>query len=303
MLADEDGEVRLSLAGAQDKLPVVVDADGRVGITSGRTPSTHILKMPIARFAGTVVNEAFCLALGRAARRADGGRVAAPRTAAAPYLLVRRYDRDARRPTAASHACTRRTSARRSAIPSERKYEVEGGPSLVDCFAARAARDDGPRGAHARAARRRRAQLPRRQPRRARQELLAAALSRRARSWRPSTTCSARSPTRASRARRRWRSAASAGPTTSSDVTSTASARPPGSAARRFAGGCWRWRGEAPDAARRRARRARGGRVGRPAARHGPRRRRPARVPARGDRGAAIRAALTEPGLGLGRRL
>ena len=37
MLADEDGEIRLSLAGAQDKLPVVI-ADDRVGITSGRMP-------------------------------------------------------------------------------------------------------------------------------------------------------------------------------------------------------------------------------------------------------------------------
>ena len=46
--ADEDGEYRLSLAGAQDKLPVVVDADGRIGLTKGRTPSTHVLKTPIA---------------------------------------------------------------------------------------------------------------------------------------------------------------------------------------------------------------------------------------------------------------
>jgi serine/threonine-protein kinase HipA len=133
MLADEDGEIRLSLAGAQDKLPVVVDADGRVGITAGRTPSTHILKMPIARFPGTVVNEAFCLAFGYRlgvptvdARPCRAGDV--------PYLLVRRYDRE---PYAADGFARlhQEDFCQALAISSERKYEVEGGPSLVDCFA------------------------------------------------------------------------------------------------------------------------------------------------------------------------
>ncbi|HEY3776256.1 MAG TPA: HipA N-terminal domain-containing protein [Solirubrobacteraceae bacterium] len=49
MHVDADGEYRLSLAGAQDKLPVVVDDSGRIGLTRGQTPSTHIIKTPIAR--------------------------------------------------------------------------------------------------------------------------------------------------------------------------------------------------------------------------------------------------------------
>jgi HipA-like protein len=40
MHVDADGEYRLSLAGAQDKLPVVVDGSGRIGLTRGQTPST-----------------------------------------------------------------------------------------------------------------------------------------------------------------------------------------------------------------------------------------------------------------------
>ena len=92
MHADEDGEYRLSLAGVQDKLPVVVGEDGRIGLTKGQTPSTHILKTPIARFDDTVANEALSLALGRAlgidtvsaAPRHVGGR---------EFLLVERYDR------------------------------------------------------------------------------------------------------------------------------------------------------------------------------------------------------------------
>jgi len=133
MLAGEDGEVRLSLAGAQDKLPVVQASDGRIGITSGRTPSTHILKMPIARFDGTVVNEAFCLLFG--------SRIGVPTVPARPrragdhaYLLVERYDR-VLQPDGSHVRLHQEDFCQALGIPSERKYEVEGGPSLADCFA------------------------------------------------------------------------------------------------------------------------------------------------------------------------
>ncbi|HEU4703107.1 MAG TPA: type II toxin-antitoxin system HipA family toxin, partial [Conexibacter sp.] len=132
MLAGEDGEIRLSLAGAQDKLPVIVE-DDRIGITAGRLPSTHILKMPIARFEGTVVNEAFCLLFG--------SRLGVPTVPAQPrragdhaYLLVERYDRF-RRPDGSFGRLHQEDFCQALGIPSERKYEVEGGPSLADCFA------------------------------------------------------------------------------------------------------------------------------------------------------------------------
>jgi serine/threonine-protein kinase HipA len=64
MLAQRDG-LRLSLAGAQDKLPVVFDG-ARIGLPLGSTPSTHILKPAIAAVECSVINEAFCMALGRA---------------------------------------------------------------------------------------------------------------------------------------------------------------------------------------------------------------------------------------------
>ncbi|HEX7290481.1 MAG TPA: type II toxin-antitoxin system HipA family toxin [Conexibacter sp.] len=132
MLAGEDGEIRLSLAGAQDKLPVIVDGD-RIGITSGRTPSTHILKMPIARFDGTIVNEAFCLLFG--SRLGVPTVPAQPRRAGdQPYLLVERYDRSPR-PDGSFERLHQEDFCQALGIPSERKYEVEGGPSLADCFA------------------------------------------------------------------------------------------------------------------------------------------------------------------------
>jgi serine/threonine-protein kinase HipA len=133
MHADEDGEFRLSLAGAQDKLPVVVDTDGRVGLTRGRTPSTHILKTPITRLVDTVPSEAFCLAFGRelgidtvhADPRVANGR---------EYLLVERYDRrlgDGR----TTERLHQEDFCQALGIPSTRKYQSEGGPGLADCFA------------------------------------------------------------------------------------------------------------------------------------------------------------------------
>ncbi len=131
LLADPDEGIRLSLAGAQDKLPVVV-RDGRIGIPLGRTPSTHIVKTPIARFDDTVANEAFCLELARslglsaasAEIREAGGQ---------EFLLVERYDR--------RHAADGQVErihqedfCQALAIPPQLKYESEGGPGLADCF-------------------------------------------------------------------------------------------------------------------------------------------------------------------------
>jgi len=131
MHADADGEWRLSLAGAQDKLPVVVGADGRVGLTRGRSPSTHILKTPIDRLPDTVANEAFCLDLGqrlgvttvRASPRRAGGR---------ECLLVARYDR--RHTEAGVRRLHQEDFCQALGIPTHRKYQSEGGPSLEEGF-------------------------------------------------------------------------------------------------------------------------------------------------------------------------
>lgn len=132
MHADEDGEYRLSLAGVQDKLPVDVGEDGRIGLTKGQTPSTHILKTPIARFDDTVANEAFTLALGRALGIATA--TATPRRVdGREFLLVERYDR--RRQDGAIRRLHQEDFCQALGISPARKYQSEGGPSLGDCFA------------------------------------------------------------------------------------------------------------------------------------------------------------------------
>jgi len=90
-LVGEHG-VSMSLAGVQEKLPVFVGEDGNISIPVEGIPSTHIIKPDTKRLAGSVENEAFCLALARVcgleAAEATIGQAGKRR-----YLLVKRYDR------------------------------------------------------------------------------------------------------------------------------------------------------------------------------------------------------------------
>jgi serine/threonine-protein kinase HipA len=130
LFADPEDGVRLSLAGAQDKLPVVVRGD-RIGLPEGDTPSTHIIKAPIGRFDGTNANEAFCLALAR--EMAIDAAHAEVRTADdQEFLLVERYDR--RYDGDRYERLHQEDFCQATGIPPELKYEREGGPGLTACF-------------------------------------------------------------------------------------------------------------------------------------------------------------------------
>lgn len=83
--------VSMSLAGVQDKLPLIL-VDGRLAIPTGGGASTHILKPDNPRLPGGVENEALCMVLARRC----GLPVAEVTTGVAgarSYLLVKRYDR------------------------------------------------------------------------------------------------------------------------------------------------------------------------------------------------------------------
>lgn len=131
MLAGQDG-LRLSLAGAQDKLPVVFDGQ-RIGLPLNNTPSTHILKPAIRLAPDSVFNEAFCLALA-AKLGIKAVTAAIKRASGQDYLLVTRYDR-----TIDQAGKTRRLHqedfCQALGAVSHRKYQNEGGPGLPECFA------------------------------------------------------------------------------------------------------------------------------------------------------------------------
>ncbi len=88
-----DGRVRMSIAGYQDKLAVLVSDDGRLYLVEGNLASTHILKPePLSpKLAKLVANEHFCLTLaaklGIATAEVDILRVPEP------VLIVKRFDR------------------------------------------------------------------------------------------------------------------------------------------------------------------------------------------------------------------
>jgi serine/threonine-protein kinase HipA len=134
LLAGETG-IRLSLAGAQDKIAVRVEGES-VSLPLGGAPSTHILKPAVERFAGVVFNEAYCMRLAAAAdlsvAKTEVGRVED-----VEYLLVERYDRTHRRTTegATLERLHQEDFCQALGIVSENKYQKEGGPSLKQCFA------------------------------------------------------------------------------------------------------------------------------------------------------------------------
>lgn len=130
MLAGKDG-LRLSLAGAQNKLPVVFDGE-RIGLPRNGTPSSHILKPPIRALAATVSNEGFCLALAEA-MQLKPARSLVRSVLGRQFLLVERYDRmaDAQGRRVRLH---QEDFCQALGVVPEMKYQNEGGPDLVQCF-------------------------------------------------------------------------------------------------------------------------------------------------------------------------
>ena len=132
MLAGEEG-VRLSLAGAQGKLPIWY-RQGAFRIPTGG-PSTHILKPPAAEedglLYGSVANEFLVMRLAE--------RMGLPTARVfvedvnGPVLLVERYDRTTD-PEGGLARLHQEDFCQALGIAPDRKYEAEGGPGLADCF-------------------------------------------------------------------------------------------------------------------------------------------------------------------------
>ena len=131
LLAGREG-VRLSLAGVQGKLPIILDKD-TFFLPLGSSASTHILKPEPERFPGLVAAEVFCMTLAKALGLAvpDLFRLT---IAGKPCLLIKRYDRmiDSAGTVQRIH---QEDFCQAMGYPPERKYQQEGGPLLRDCIA------------------------------------------------------------------------------------------------------------------------------------------------------------------------
>lgn len=131
MLAGEEG-LRLSLAGAQDKLPVVAEGD-RIGLPLFNSPSSHILKPAIAGVEGSVFNEGFCLTLANALKL-DTVKAEIRHISDRHYLLVERYDRQLTTDGRLMRL-HQEDFCQALAVAPEYKYQNEGGPDLGQAFA------------------------------------------------------------------------------------------------------------------------------------------------------------------------
>lgn len=129
-LADEEG-VRLSLAGAQNKLPIYYDGAGFY-IPEEGAPSSHILKTAIRNLEDTVGNEAFCMMLARAVGLSvpsvnivDLGEM--------HVYMVERYDRR-HLPNGEAIRIHQEDFCQALGVVPALKYEIHGGPGFREVF-------------------------------------------------------------------------------------------------------------------------------------------------------------------------
>lgn len=130
LMAGVEG-MRLSLAGAQNKLPVYME-DDRIFIASGNAPSSHILKPPIKDLEDTVGNEAFCMMLAQ--RLGLSVPSITIRRGLDRIFIITRYDRSRNADGRVVRLHQEDFCQGLGFLP-DQKYESEGGPSLQQCFA------------------------------------------------------------------------------------------------------------------------------------------------------------------------
>lgn len=133
---DLSGEqARMSLSGAQDKMTVFIDANGNISIPLGAAPSSHIIKPSLQHrhdIPNTAINEAMIMMLAHHIKL-DVAEVRY--VAELGAVVISRYDREIG-PDGRLHRLHQNDLCQVLGIPSGKKYESEGGPSLKTCFQA-----------------------------------------------------------------------------------------------------------------------------------------------------------------------
>ncbi|MEN8255847.1 MAG: type II toxin-antitoxin system HipA family toxin [Verrucomicrobiota bacterium] len=129
LLAGE-AEIRLSLAGAQNKLSIYHDGQG-YAIPLHESPSTHILKPQSEVFPGLIDNENYCMRLAREAGL-PCAQTQIETVGSHSCLLIKRYDRKGEGDNL--ERLHQEDFCQALGISSRYKYQAEGGPSLAQCF-------------------------------------------------------------------------------------------------------------------------------------------------------------------------
>ena len=125
-------DARISLAGAQDKTSLAIFEDGLPQLPKGIAPATHILKPNIKRLSKvwhSAVNETIIMKTAALCGLPTAEVFYEPLTQS---CVVRRFDRVALRDGELGRI-VQYDLCQLSGVLSDRKYENEGGPTLVDC--------------------------------------------------------------------------------------------------------------------------------------------------------------------------
>jgi serine/threonine-protein kinase HipA len=128
-LTGRDG-MRLSLAGAQDKIAVLFEG-GKISLVGGGAPTTHILKTTIPIVEDSVYNEFFCMRLASLVG-IETPAVFVKKTATTACFLVERYDRK-KGANGEIKRLHQEDFCQAQGILPELKYEREGGPTIAKC--------------------------------------------------------------------------------------------------------------------------------------------------------------------------
>ena len=127
----EDERPRLSLAGAQNKCPVLV-RDGRYWLFRGEAPSSHILKFELADYRHPPAYETFTTQLAKAVNL-PVVEIHPRRIAGSRFAEIRRYGRvpdDA----GGMRRLHQEDFCQALGYGHERKYQEYGGPDFADCY-------------------------------------------------------------------------------------------------------------------------------------------------------------------------
>lgn len=130
----EKEDMRLSLAGAQDKLPIYLTPEKKILLPLGTSPSTHVLKFENPRFKGLALNEYYMTQLAKQLGLMTVEVELMP-IENGYLLIVKRYDRIV---VDITHKKIERLHqedlCQALAMSHLKKYEKEGGPSFAQVY-------------------------------------------------------------------------------------------------------------------------------------------------------------------------
>jgi serine/threonine-protein kinase HipA len=138
--AHDDEDVRISIAGAQEKTALVWHR-GRWCIPRGATPSTHIFKLPLGLVGGrrldlssSLENEWLCSRL-LASFGVPVAKCEVTHFGSVKALVVERFDRTLHSSKRYWLRLPQEDLCQATGTPSSKKYEVDGGPGLIEIAA------------------------------------------------------------------------------------------------------------------------------------------------------------------------